>query len=91
MIHRLRDMIGFADDSQRHPTMGYVRAVPLPFYGGLFDRLRDARAVISGKAFAVQWPEGGELEMALMQGVLSASYNGPTPRPYGDLEPGRKP
>jgi len=91
MIHRLRDMIGSAQDGQSHPTVGYVRAVPHPFYGGLFDRLRDARAVISGKAFAVRWPEGGELEIALMQGVLSAPYIGPPPRPSGKLEPGSEP
>lgn len=75
MIHRLRHMIGSAQAAQSHPTMGYVRAVPEPFYGGLFDRLRDARAVISGKAFAVRWPKGGELEAALCEGVTSAKYD----------------
>jgi len=43
----------------------WVRAVPEPFCGGLLDRLRDALAIIRGKAFAVQWPAPGELERAL--------------------------
>ncbi|MBB5762186.1 hypothetical protein HNR01_001806 [Methylorubrum rhodesianum] len=65
MIHRLHHMIGSPQVGQSHPTMGYVRAVPCPFYGGLLDRLRDAVAVVRGEAFAVKWPEGGELEKAL--------------------------
>lgn len=85
MIHRLADMIGSAQDGQSHPTRGYVRAVPLPFYGGFFDRLRDARAVIAGKAFAVRWPEGGELEDALRQGAILCW---PSPRLCRDIVPG---
>lgn len=88
MIHCLIDMIGSAEDSARHPVWGYVRAVPHPFYGGLFDRLRDARAVVAGRAFAVRWPKDGELETALAQGILSAPYRGQVPRPCGDLVPG---
>lgn len=88
MIHRLHHMIGSAQDSQSHPTMGYVRAVPCPFYGGLFDRLRDAREVIVGRAFAVRWPKGGELEAALVEGV---PYRGRPPMPIGPLQPGREP
>lgn len=65
MIHRLHHMIGSRQVGQSHPLMGYVRAVPSPFYGGLLDRLRDAIAVVRGDAFAVKWPEGGELEKAL--------------------------
>jgi hypothetical protein len=66
-------MIGSAECAEAHPTMGSVRAVPCPFYGGLFDRLRDARAVISGKAYAVHWPEGGELEEAMMKRVTRSA------------------
>ena len=65
MIHRLRDMI--APDCQAElPNGRWVMAVPMPFYGGLFDRLRDAWAVIRGNAFTIQWPEAGELEDALL-------------------------
>jgi hypothetical protein len=65
MIHRLRNMIGGPDVGCGMPDGRYVRAVPCPFYGGLFDRLRDARAVVMGNAYAVRWPEPGELEAAL--------------------------
>lgn len=65
MIHNLRHMIGSPEVGESHPTRGYVRAVPCPFYGGLLDRLRDAAAVVKGSAFAVRWPKGGELEHAL--------------------------
>lgn len=90
MIHRLRHMIGSAQCGQSHPTMGYVRAVPCPFYGGLFDRLRDAAAVVRGNAFAVRWPKGGELEMALCEGIHSARHEGPPPAVTGPaiLRPG---
>ena len=65
MIHRLSNMIGSSQCATLHPTMGYVRAVPGPFYGGLLDRLRDAAAVVRGDAFAVRWPEAGDLELAV--------------------------
>ena len=40
----------------------YVRAMHLPFYGGLFDRISDAWQVFRQKAVAVRWPQAGELE-----------------------------
>lgn len=67
MIHRLRDMIGSTHVSTHIPGRGWARAVPLPFYGGLIDRLRDAYAVVTSRAYAVRWPDGGELEDALAQ------------------------
>lgn len=60
MIHRLGSMIGSGCVST---PMG--RAVPLPFYEGVLGRLRDAWAVLRGRAFAVKWPVSGELEEAL--------------------------
>lgn len=79
MIHRLRDMIGDAtcgvrirlDDVDGRKRYGWARAVPLPFFGGLLDRLRDAWAVIQGDAYAVVWPEPGELERALRRGLFT--------------------
>lgn len=65
MIHRLRDMVSGPGVQAGLPRGRWVRAVPLPFYGGLFDRCRDALAVIQGQAYAVRWPEAGELEDAL--------------------------
>ena len=70
MIHRLRDMIGapnvteqFHDVIKRRSS--WVRSVPEPFHGGVIDRCRDAWAVATGRAYAVKWPTGGELEDAL--------------------------
>jgi len=73
MIHHLRSMIGSDEAStQIAQDMGnggaravWVRAVPSPFYGGFFDRLSDAWAVLTERAYAVQWPLPGELEDAL--------------------------
>jgi hypothetical protein len=44
-----------------------VRAMHEPFYGGLFDRMRDAWAVLRGPehAVAVRWPKHGEFEQAI--------------------------
>lgn len=65
MIHQLRDMVSGPGAQAGLPNGRWVRAVPLPFYGGLFDRCQDALAVIRGTAYAVRWPEAGELEDAL--------------------------
>jgi len=70
MIHKIRDMIS-NDDTVAFTPDGYRRAVPLPFMGGFFDRLRDAWAVLKGfdnkgnGVAAVSWPKVGELEDAL--------------------------
>lgn len=76
MIHQLHNMIGGPDDATAIKVRlgngmvreAWVRAVPLPFFGGLVDRFRDAWAVIRGDAFAVRWPEPGDLEVALKGG-----------------------
>lgn len=73
MIHGLRNMIGSRNCSKQVEfdtgrgtiRFGWARSVPLPFYGGLLDRISDAWAVITERAFAVRWPEAGELERAL--------------------------
>jgi hypothetical protein len=72
MIHSLYDMIGNAETQSLTPV-GPRCAVPLPFMGGLFDRLRDAWAVLKGfdnngrGVAAVRWPQAGDLEAALRQ------------------------
>lgn len=76
MIHSLHHMIGSPQCATAvRVSLGngivreaWVRSVPLPFFGGLFDRLRDAWAVIRGDAYAVRWPEPGDLEVALKGG-----------------------
>jgi hypothetical protein len=73
-IFQLRDMIGSADCQseirvERQGTIysGYVRAVPTPFYDGLWARFRSAWEIIRGRAYPVAWPDAGELENALRQ------------------------
>ena len=61
-------MVGQSDTQVRSDEGRWYRAVPLPFPGGLFDRLRDAWLVITEHAYAVRWPEPGELETALARG-----------------------
>ena len=60
-IHRLANMI--CGDAQQQDNLGaWVRAVPLPYPGG---RLRAAWWILTGKAYAVQWPDPGDLERSL--------------------------
>jgi hypothetical protein len=61
-IHRLGDMIaGKGITTQSSPGV-WVRAVPLPYTGA---RIKAAWMVLTGRAYAVQWPEAGDLERAL--------------------------
>lgn len=70
MIYRVRDMFarpGCDAAIEVYTERGtvkqaWVRAVVHPFYG---ERLRSALAVLFGKAYAVKWPEPGELEETL--------------------------
>lgn len=62
-VHRLADMIGSPEvQSTAIGLKGYFRAVPSPCRG---KRIKAAWAVLTGKAYAVKWPEPGDLEMAL--------------------------
>lgn len=66
-IHSLSSMIGSKTVQTPIETYGHVRAVPSPFHAGLFGRLRAAWYIVTGKAYAVRWPEAGDLEKALDQ------------------------
>lgn len=61
-IHRLADMIGSKDVGAGLPDGRWVRSVPLPYAG---NRVRAAWAVFRGQAYAVEWPQDGDLEKAL--------------------------
>jgi hypothetical protein len=65
IIFELRDMIGSPDCSSGMPNGGYARAVPEPFYDGLYARIRSAWEVVCGRAYPTAWPKAGELEAAL--------------------------
>lgn len=73
IIFELGDMIGSANvqtqgrvyTSENTFRVGWVRAVPEPFYDGLLARLRSAWEVVCGRAYPVRWPQAGELEKAL--------------------------
>ena len=73
-VHRLKDMIGSRDThSTAFGFEGYFRAVPSPYRGG---RIRAAWAVLTGKAYAVKWPEPGEFEDALGNpGINRSAHN----------------
>jgi len=73
MIYTLGGLIGskdcqtqaiIADDNFIYKKV-WVRAVPCPWYPGLFDRISDAWAVFKQRAVAVRYPQPGELEKAL--------------------------
>jgi len=59
-IHSLADMIG-----DPNTTTPEGRAVPLPYLATFPQRLRAAWWVLAGRAFAVRWPEPGELEQCV--------------------------
>lgn len=60
-VHRIHDVVG-SKSNQCLTDRGYVRAIPLPYYG---NRLYTAFQVLIGNAYAIQWPEPGDLEKAL--------------------------
>jgi hypothetical protein len=73
MIMCLGDLIPNQNVQTQNAAGLWVRAVHEPFRGGLFDRIRDALAVLRGAdVFAVRWPQTGEWEriMARMEGRL---------------------
>lgn len=63
-IHRLGDMIASKGIMTQTRNGMWVRAVPLPYTG---NRLKSAWMVLTGRAYAIQWPEAGDLEIALDQ------------------------
>jgi hypothetical protein len=67
VIFELRDMIAPPGcmTTRRGGPDGWVRAVPEPFYDGLWARLRSAWEVVAGRAYPCAWPQPGDLERAL--------------------------
>lgn len=63
-IFTIGHMIG-SRDTMASDGNRWFRAVPLPYYHGIIARLCAAWAVVTGNAYAVRWPEPGELEHAL--------------------------
>jgi hypothetical protein len=64
-IHKLADMVGSPNCSTQDSLGCWVRAVPIPYYSSIPDRFVAAWWVITGRAYAVTWPEAGDLERAL--------------------------
>lgn len=68
-MYRLADMIGqFGVERQMYPGK-WVRAVPAPYPANFFERLKPAFLVLTGRAYAIDWPEDGDLEKALRSGM----------------------
>lgn len=61
-IHMLRDVLGNSNCRAGHPTFGEVRSIPLPYTA---NRWTAAWWVLTGRAYALQWPENGDLEVIL--------------------------
>ena len=61
-VHRLSDMIAPLGIQAGLPDGRIVRAVPEPYSA---NRLQAAWWVLTGRAYAVVWPERGDLEDAL--------------------------
>lgn len=71
-IFEIRDLVGSANCQSeirvvRQGTIysAWVRSIPLPFYDGLFARLRAAWEIVCRRAYPIAWPEPGDLERAL--------------------------
>jgi hypothetical protein len=61
-VHKLSDMLGGNGAQAGLPDGRWVRAIPLPYTG---NRLTAAWWVLTGRAYAVLWPEAGDLEAIL--------------------------
>lgn len=61
-IHHLENMLGTKNAQAGLPDGRYVRAVPVPYPGTLLERVRAAWWVFTERAYAVKWPESGDLE-----------------------------
>lgn len=64
-INRLGFMIGPGNAQGSADGKMWFRAVPEPYEGNIFERLRAAWWVLTGRAHAVIWPELGELEESI--------------------------
>ncbi len=79
MIYTIRGLVGQSDCQSGPDAKGrWSRAIPLQFYG---DYVRDAWAVLRGRAVAVRYPVSGELEQALADtgGIHVSAALAPTP------------
>lgn len=61
-IHSIFDVVGTKCVQTYIEPYGYVRAVRVPYSG---NRIGAAWAVLTGKAYAIEWPKHGDLEEAL--------------------------
>lgn len=66
MIYSLQALIP-PSDVQVQVAGRWLASMPLPFYPGLFDRLRDAWEVLTERAVAVHYPKPGDFEQACHQ------------------------
>lgn len=64
-VNRLSSMFPQSGQVQTQRNGRWVRAVAAPYRKNVFEALRAAWWVFTGKAEAVIWPEAGELEDAI--------------------------
>lgn len=64
-IHTIRDLVAPPGVQAGLPDGRYVRAVAEPYSCNLFEGIRAAWWVLTGRAYAVIWPKPGDLEQAI--------------------------
>lgn len=64
-IYTLKDLIPHEGGGTQLADGRWVRAMHLPFFFGVFPRLKQAWAVFREHAVAVKWPVHGEFEDAV--------------------------
>lgn len=62
-VLRLRDVLPSQNCSAGLPDGRWVKAVHEP---PPFNRIKAAWAVLTGRAYAIQWPKNGEFEQAMV-------------------------
>lgn len=61
-IHRLSDIIARPGNQTGLSNGTWVRSILMPYDG---NKIKAAWCVLTGKAYALQWPEPGDLEKIL--------------------------
>jgi hypothetical protein len=64
-VNSLDDMIGSPSVQSSKAQLGWFRAIPSPYRKSFREAVRAAWWVIRGKAEAVVWPTGGEIDRHL--------------------------
>lgn len=67
-MYRIADMIA-PFGTEVNDGGRWLRAVPVPYRANFFERLKPAWLVLTGRAYAIDWPEPGDFEKAWKRGM----------------------